>query len=714
MLNELKTKLMDNLKNYMIDDEISSIEEALEFAIKSSTGITHHDGSDYILHILRTAIILTELHSDKICIISSLLGWIPSMREDISLENIKERKYGEEIYAIVESLYKISRIRLKDEAETSAIALRKVLVGLSTDVRVIIVKLASRLDNLREVYTEPDEIQRIKCIETENVLIPIAHRLGINYIKSELENLCLKYLRPEAYKEVLELLNADYDELNSYIGEMREELSKILVDEGIKFRIKGRVKSVHSLYEKMSKGKRWKDIYDVLALRIIVEKESECYLAIGLIHAKYRPLPKRFKDYIAQPKENMYQSLHTGVIGPAGAVFEIQIRTEEMDEIAECGIASHWSYKEHGSKAIQNLMEQKLEMFRDAMELTTNEEEAVKGFDEVFVSNMVYVFTPNGDVMELPEGSTPVDFAYRIHSHIGDTMINAIVNDQIVPLDYILKNDDIVKINTNESSTPNKEWLKFVRTSQAKSRIKSYFSKKDRDEYIARGEEFLIKEIKRRHWNQNETLTEDNIEKLLKLLKLKNLEELYLSIGSLRFSANYCLSLLVDDKPTGADLILEKIQSNSIPKKEENIKNDIIVKGCENCLVTIANCCKPVLGDDIIGYITKGNGIAVHKSNCANLKNMDTRFIDISWNESTTNTYTARLIVRTNNIGNNLLEIVTKSAQKNVSIDSINTINKENVTYEILVKVPNTEVLKTFMNDLETLDFVTGVERELK
>ena len=464
----------------------------------------------------------------------------------------------------------------------------------------------------------------------------------------------------------------------------------------------------------MSKGKRWKDIYDVLALRIIVEKESECYLAIGLIHAKYRPLPKRFKDYIAQPKENMYQSLHTGVIGPAGAVFEIQIRTEEMDEIAECGIASHWSYKEHGSKAIQNLMEQKLEMFRDAMELTTNEEEAVKGFDEVFVSNMVYVFTPNGDVMELPEGSTPVDFAYRIHSHIGDTMINAIVNDQIVPLDYILKNDDIVKINTNESSTPNKEWLKFVRTSQAKSRIKSYFSKKDRDEYIARGEEFLIKEIKRRHWNQNETLTEDNIEKLLKLLKLKNLEELYLSIGSLRFSANYCLSLLVDDKPTGADLILEKIQSNSIPKKEENIKNDIIVKGCENCLVTIANCCKPVLGDDIIGYITKGNGIAVHKSNCANLKNMDTRFIDISWNESTTNTYTARLIVRTNNIGNNLLEIVTKSAQKNVSIDSINTINKENVTYEILVKVPNTEVLKTFMNDLETLDFVTGVERELK
>lgn len=714
MLEELRKKLITNLKTYMKESDIESIEEALDYAVSLSEGIEHHDGSDYILHIVRTAIILSELHSDKVCIISSLLGWIPTMRSDVSLENIKEREYGEEIFNIVESLYKISNIRLKDAAEASAIALRKVLVGLSTDVRVIIVKLASRLDNLREIYTKPDEIQKIKCIETENVLIPIAHRLGINYIKSELEDLTLKYLRPEGYNEVLELLDAGYGELNGYIDEMKDELSKMLVDEGIKFRIKGRVKSIHSLYEKMSKGKRWKDIYDVLALRIIVEKESECYLAIGLIHAKYRPLPKRFKDYIAQPKENMYQSLHTGVIGPNGNVFEIQIRTEEMDEIAECGIASHWSYKENGSKAIQNLMEQKLEMFRDAMELTNSEEEVVKGFDELFISNMVYVFTPNGDVMELPEGSTPVDFAYRIHSHIGDTMINAIVNDQIVPMDYKLQNDDIVKINTNESSTPNKEWLKFVKTNQARSRIKSYFSKQDRDGFIAKGEELLIKEIKRRHWNQNEIMSVENVEKLLKMLKLKDLEELYLSLGSLRFSVNYCLGLLAEDKPTGANLILEKIQSGKIPEKEENYKNDIIVKGCDNCLIAIANCCKPVLGDEIVGYITKGNGIAVHKQNCSNLKNMDSRFIDVSWNEQTTNTYTARLLVRTNNINNNLLEIVTKSAQRGLSIESINIINHDNISYEILVKVPNTEVLKTFMNDLETLDFVTGVERELK
>lgn len=714
-MEELIQILNEQIREYIKEKkDIDLIDDALEYAISLSDGVKHHDGSDYIKHIVRTAIILTELHSDSTCIAASLLGWIPTVKNDITIEDIAN-KFGCEIASIVESIYKISNLKLKNDNESTAIALRKVMVGLSTDVRVIIIKLASRLDNLREIYTKPDEIQKIKCKEAENVLIPIAHRLGINYIKSELEDLCLKYLKPDNYNQVLELLNANYDELNGYIDEMKEELSKMLIEEGIKYRIKGRVKSIHSLHDKMSKGKRWKDIYDVLALRIIVEKESECYLAIGLIHARYRPIPKRFKDYIAQPKENMYQSLHTGVIGPNGNVFEIQIRTEEMDEIAECGIASHWSYKEHGTKTIQNLMEQKLEMFREAIELSKNDEEIQEEFESVFTDSMIYVFTPNGDVMELPEGATPVDFAYKIHSKIGDTMVGAIVNDQIVPLNYKLQSNDIVKINTNASSTPNKDWLSFVRTGQAKSRIKSYFSKIDRELYIEQGIDLLNKEIKRRHWNYNEIMTEENIEKILKLLKLQNLEELYLSIGSLRFSANYAMGLLDEEKPSGVSLVLEKITSEMPTKQEINYKNDIIVEGCDDVLVTIANCCKPVFGDDIIGYITKGNGIAVHKASCVNLKNMDTRFIDVSWNESTTNSYYARLLIRTNNIDNNLLDIVTKSAQRNLSIDSINTLeNDNNVSYELLIKVPNVEILKLFMIDLESLDFVTGVERELK
>lgn len=712
---ELKIKLLDAVREYIKDEQtIKNIESAVDFAIDNFKGVKHFDGSDYILHVLRTALILTELHSDGESIIASLLQWLVTYNENITEEEIIE-KFGDEVSLLVSNLQKINKLKLKTDDEMSAIYLRKVLVGLSNDVRVIIIKLAGRLDNLRYVYTTPSEEQKQKCISCENVLIPIAHRLGINYIKSELEDLCLKYLHPDEYNDILNNLNASREELNGYIEEMKENLSEMMIENNIKFRIKGRVKSIHSLYDKLSKGKKWSDIYDVLALRIIVEKESECYLAVGLIHSKYRPIPKRFKDYIAQPKENMYQSIHTSVIGPNGNIFEVQIRTEEMDEIAECGVASHWSYKEHGTKAIQSLMEQKLEIFRDSIEASANDDEVVSEFKETFVDKMVYVFTPKGDVIELPEGSTPVDYAYRIHSHVGDTMVGAIVNDQIVPIDYELKNDDIVKIRTNESSSPKKEWLNFVKTSQAKNKIKAYFSKQDREELILRGEELLNKEIRRRKWSISDTLTEENINKLLTLLKLKDFEELKLSIGSLRYTASYVLSLLVEEKHEVTDLILERISTNTHPIKKEDYKNDIIVAGCDDILVTIANCCTPVYGDDIVGFITKGNGITVHKKDCANVNGNEARLIDVSWNEDKISNYIARILVRTNNINNNVLDIVTKASTRNLNIEALNTISNDNkCDYEILVKVPNTEVLKQFIIDLESLDFVTSVERVFK
>lgn len=708
-IKEYSNSLKEEVRKYIKkDEELKSIDNAIEYAIKVYDGVKHFDGSDYVLHALRTSIILTELHSDYVTVISGLF-----QNEVINLDEILKR-FGDEVYKIVENLHKINKLHLKGDDEYSAIYLRKILVGLSTDVRVIIIKLAGRLDNLRYVYTEDTEEQKLKCRSCENVLIPIAHRLGINYIKSELEDLCLKYMHPVEYNEILENLNASQDELNGYLEEMKDNLSEMLIEHGIKFRIKGRVKSIHSLNEKLSKGKRWKDIYDILALRIIVEKESECYLAIGLIHAKYRPIPKRFKDYIAQPKENMYQSLHTGVIGPNGNIFEVQIRTEEMDEIAECGVASHWSYKENGTKAIQSLMEQKLELFRDAIENDEDADSIVSEFKKVFVEQMVYVFTPKGDVIELPEGSTPVDFAYRIHSHIGDTLVGALVNDQIVPIDYELKNDDIVKIKTNESSSPKKEWLNFVKTNQAKNKIKAYFSKQDREELINRGEELLTKEIRRRKWSISETLSLENIEKLLKLLKLKDYDELKLSVGSLRYTASYVMSLLVEEKQEVTDLILEKITSNQ-NKNVHDYKNDIIVAGCDDILVTIANCCTPVSGDEIVGFITKGNGITVHKKSCSNVKMEDARLIDVSWNHNSDATYVARLLIKTNNINNNLLDIVTKSSQRNLNIVSVNTIKRgQEVDYEIMIKVPNSEILNIFMTDLEALDFVKSVERVLK
>ena len=707
---DLRTKLLSAVKKYITNEEdIQSIEKSIDYAIENYKGIKHYDGSDYILHALRTGLILTELHSDTTTIISGILHWLIELNKNIEVKDIREH-FGNEVGEICNNLQKINRLKLKSEDELSAIYLRKIFVGISNDVREIIIKLSGRLDNLRYVYTKPDEMQRKKCIATENVLIPIAHRLGINYIKSELEDLCLKYLKPKEYNEILENLNASREELNKCIDEMKEDLIKILTEENIKFRIKGRVKSIHSLYDKLSKGRKWNEIYDILALRIIVEKESECYLAVGLIHAKYRPIPKRFKDYIAQPKENMYQSLHTSVIGPNGNVFEVQIRTEEMDEIAENGVASHWSYKEHGTKTIQSLMEQKLEIFRESIETSQNDEEVVSEFKKAFVEKMVYVFTPKGDIIELPEGSTPVDYAYKIHSHVGDTMVGAIVNDQIVPIDYILKNDDIVKIKTNETSKPKKEWLAFVKTNQAKNKIKAYFSKQDREELIVRGEELLHKEIKQRKLSIGEVLNDDNIKKILDKLKLKDYDELKLAVGTLRYTPKYVISQLDDDAKEVSDLILEKMSSNQNTKVYH--KNDIIVAGCEDILVTIANCCTPVKGDDIIGYITKGNGVIVHKKDCVNIKGIDTRLIDVSWNIASETNFATRLLVRTNNIDNNLLSIITKSSQRNITITKLDTFERSNeLDYEMMVNVPNLDALNLFISDLNALKFVIKVER---
>lgn len=710
MIDEFKDKLIKAVSDYIQDEEeIKRLEIAIDYAIKGYDGIKAFDGSDYIMHVLRTSLILTELKSDVTTIISALLQWLVTFNEDITSSDIEEL-FGSETADLVDNLQKINKLKLKNEDEMSAIYLRKIFVGISNDVRVIIIKLAGRLDNLRNVYTTPSEEQKEKCISCENVLIPIAHRLGINYIKSELEDLCLKYLHPNEYNEILNNLEASRDELNDYLEEMKENLSQMMIENDIKFRIKGRVKSIHSLYDKMSKGKKWSEIYDVLALRLIVEKESDCYLAIGLIHSKYRPIPKRFKDYIAQPKENMYQSIHTGVIGPNGKVFEVQIRTEEMDVIAECGVASHWSYKEHGTKAIQSLMEQKLEIFRDTIESGASDEDVISEFKDTFVLKMIYVFTPKGDVIELPQGSTPVDYAYRIHSHIGDTLVGAIVNDQIVPIDYELKNDDIVKIRTNESSSPKKEWLNFVKTNQAKNKIKAYFSKQDRENLITRGEELLNKEIRRRKWSISDTLTEENIDKLLNVLKLKDYDDLMLSIGSLRYTASYVINLLTEEKHEVTDMILERINSSSV--KKENYKNDIIVAGCDDVLVTIANCCSPVMGDDIIGFITKGNGITVHKKDCVNIRENPLRLIDVEWNFNSEKSFNTRVLIRTNDKQNHILDIVTASGSRNLSIGAIDTISRMDANdYEVVIKVPNTSALRLFMLDMEALDYVVKVER---
>ena len=689
--------------------DFETIKRAYEYAFNEHKGMKRLTGDDFITHPLEVTKILMELNVDDTTIIASLLHEVINNGSKTYEDLVED--FGEDIAKIVLSVSKINKLELPDNNESSVIYLRKILVGLAEDVRVLYIKLADRLHNMRTNWAINPQKQKQKAEETMSVLVPIAHRLGINSIKSELENLSLYYLKPDVYNDILEKLNETVDELNDCLEEMKESLIELLTDAGIKFEIKGRVKSVYSIYNKLSNGKEWNKIYDILALRIFVNEESECYQVIGLIHSRFRPMPKRFKDYIASPKENMYQSLHTTGYGVEGHVFEVQVRTYEMDEIAEKGIASHWSYKEKGAKKIQNVMEQKLEMFRNVIEASHNDTDA--DFENIvnsdIFSDLIYTYTPKGDVVELPIGSTPIDFAYRIHSHVGDTTVGAIVNDQIVPLSYELKNDDVVNIKTNNNSSPNKDWLSFVKTSQAKNKIKAYFSKQDKEEYIQKGKSILEAELRKRKLSFNDVLNNETINKIVKDLKMKDLDEIYLSIGSLRFTASYIINLTKEDKHEVDDALFER----KVNTPKINYKSDILVEGIPDIMVNIAKCCMPIKGDEIVGYITKGQGISVHKKGCSNVPNND-RVVSVSWNMDASNYYFTNIYVSVAAGFDLLVNIITEVGKMGCIVRSCNTKEFDNKTvYELNVRIKDKEELDNVMKNIRKIHNVIDVKDEM-
>ena len=691
-------------------EQFETIKKAYEYAYNEHKGMKRLTGDDFITHPLEVTKILMDLNVDDTTIIASLLHEVINNGNKTYEDLVND--FGEDIAKIVLSVSKINKLELPDNNESSVIYLRKILVGLAQDVRVMYIKLADRLHNMRTNWAINPSKQKQKAEETMSVLVPIAHRLGINSIKSELENLSLYYLKPDVYNDILEKLNETVDELNDCLEEMKESIIDILTKAGIKFEIKGRVKSVYSIYNKLSNGKEWNKIYDILALRIFVEEESDCYQVIGLIHSRFRPMPKRFKDYIASPKENMYQSLHTTVFGVEGHVFEIQVRTYEMDEIAEKGIASHWSYKEKGTKKIQNVMEQKLEMFRNVIESSNNDTDAdfENAVNADIFSDLIYTYTPKGDVVELPIGSTPVDFAYRIHSRVGDTTVGAIVNDQIVPLSYELKNDDVVNIKTNNNSTPNKDWLSFVKTNQARNKIKAFFSKQDKEEYILKGKNILETELRKRKMAFNEVLTPEVIDKLIKDLKVKDLDEIYLSIGSLRFTAGYIINLTKEDRHEVDDALFER--KLSMPKI--NYKSDILVEGNSNIMVNIAKCCMPIKGDEIVGFITKGQGISVHKKGCANVPNNSERVVDVSWNMDASNYYFTNIYVYVASGFDLLVNIITEVGKLGCIVRSCNTKEFDNKTmYELNIRIKDKEELDNVMKSIRKIHNVIDVKEEM-
>ena len=570
---------------------------------------------------------------------------------------------------------------------------------------------------MRTLWVHSEKKQKEKAKETLEILTPIAHRLGMNSIKSELEDLSLRYYKPDIYFDIVKQLNQTKNERDKAVVTMQEDVSDILTKNGIEHTIKGRAKSIYSIYKKLDKGKQFNDIFDLLALRVYVNTEQECYHALGLIHSKYRPIPKRFKDYIAMPKTNMYQSLHTTVFGYDSELFEIQIRTYEMDEIAERGIACHWSYKEKSKANLQNEMEQKLQIFRSIIELNneeSNDEEFVKNVTEDVFKNTIYVFTPKGDVIELPNGSTPIDFAYRVHSGVGDKMVGAIVNNNIVPLDYILKDNDIIKINTNKNSVgPSYEWINLAHTAQAKNKIRAFFKKIDKEEYLKRGEETLLKELKKKKLVISEFLSKTNVEKILEEFKLDTLEDLYIDIGNNRVPVGAVINAVTSETNTKEEIILRKTQNNveSIP----TVASDIIVGDISDIKVNVASCCKPVPGDEIIGYITKGYGISVHRTVCPNIKETEERIIDVKWNQVIEKKYPTSLIVKALKSDNLLLEVIAKTSSNKITIQSINTYNGlDETTFTITVLVEDKETLKKFINDVRMINNVLEVERLIK
>ncbi len=708
-------EIIDHAHEYIDDEEqLSVIKRAYLFAKEKHQGQFRKSGEAYIYHPMNVALILTTIYADFETIAAGLLHDVLEDC-DCSAEEM-EKKFGSTITKLVQGVTKLSKIHFSTENEYLIDYYKKIIVGMSEDVRVIIVKLADRLHNMRTLWAIPEDRQKVKAKESLEILAPIADHLGIHKIKSELEDLALRYLKPDVFYDIAEKLNKTKIERDSYVLDMEREVSTLLNEHHIPHEIKGRAKCIYSIYNKLNKGKKFNEIYDLLALRVIVNTEQECYLALGLIHSKFRPLPKRFKDYIAMPKPNMYQSLHTTVFGIGGDLFEIQIRTHEMDEVAENGIAAHWSYKENkGSDTaadLQNTTEQKLQFFKSIIDLShenINSEEFVNSVKDEVLNNNIYCYTPKGDVIELPKGATPIDFAYRIHTKVGETTVGAIVNNNIVPLDYELHDNDIVKINTNKNSTPSKEWINFVKSTQVRNKIKSYFTKSDRENYIERGKYNLEKELRKRKLSISEFTSDENIKKICDAEKCEDLEDIYLSIGNGKLPVNSVINII--DKPA---------ENISVPKtikvSNKNKDADIIVSGIDKVKVNLANCCNPVYGDPIVGYITKGNGITVHLLHCHNLSMLENRTIEVKWNSNINKRYLTILLVYTNDNENHMLDLMQLITMMNVSVDGIKTVNRDsnNFVYEINCYVTGKAQLDKLMLNINKADYVDRVEREMR
>lgn len=716
---------------YMSNEHASFVKKAYDLAENAHKGQMRKSGDEFIMHPVQVAGILAELRMDPVTVATGFLHDVVE-DTDYTYQDIAER-FNPEVADLVDGVTKLGKIKFKSKKEHQAENHRKMLLAMAQDVRVVLVKLADRVHNMRTLKFHRPEKQRDIAIETLEIYAPLADRLGISRIKWELEDTSLRYMNPQQYYRIVHLMNSRREDREQYIIDAKEAINESVDELDIRAEITGRPKHIYSIYKKMkNQKKQFNEIYDLLAIRVIVDSIKDCYAVLGAIHTRWKPMPGRFKDYIAMPKANMYQSLHTTVLGPNATPLEVQIRTVKMHEIAEYGVAAHWAYKEGITKKLQNDdLSEHISWFRDIIELQSESNNASDFMDSIkqdIFKDKVYVFSPKGDVMELPAGSSTLDFAYHVHTEVGNRSTGAKVNGKIVPLNYKLKNGDIVEMITSSNTFgPSRDWLKYVNTSKARNKIKRFFKTQEKDKNVERGHELLVAQIEHLEFNPKEILTKEKLQAVAERFNYKSEEDLYASIGFGEVKVATVANRLTDKerKKREQERMQLDTESNEVelkkkePEKRMKIRHEggVVIQGADNLLVRLSKCCNPVPGDSIVGYITRGRGVSIHRKDCPNVKQEDdreNRLIEVEWEDTNAEkSYDAELQIHgydRTGLLNELLQVV------NALTGSISNVqgkvdNNQMATIRLTVSISNVYELEEIVGKIKQVPDVYTVRR---